>query len=444
MEKPARVSVPVASWWALTVLLLLYIFSYLDRYVMTMLVTDIQGSLHLSDSQIGFILGPAFAICYAVFSVPFGWATDRYPKRWVIFCGTMVFSLATMAAGLASSFETMLAARVAVAIGEASLGASALALIADKFPRERISTAVSIYSTGPKIGGAAAYGIAGITLIAMSAVAAAVPALRHLEPWRLTFMAVGLPSVLIAGLLFTFGERPTLKESTSSGAIADAGVWGFLRDNRGLFAPLLIGFSAMSVCGNSLIAWLPTFSHRTFGWSPAVYGPILSVISFAGALTLVVKGLAMDWFLKRGVRDIHVRFYSWLLIGTLPLALGAFLLHDGFWFFAVYSVVGVVAIPWIAYASVVMQVVTPPYLRGRVWGLVSIPLMVMGGLGPALVGVLTDKVFGSQAMIGWSLTVLMWTCIPLALVCMRLSLPALRRAVEANETGLHAASAPSF
>lgn len=241
---------------------------------------------------------------------------------------------------------------------------SALALIADKFPRERLTTAISVYSMGPKIGGAAAYGIGGLTLLAMAAIAAGSPDLAMVEPWRMTFAAIAIPSVLVGALVFTFSE-PARPVQSRSDDPARANVWAFFRQERGLLTPLLIGFSAMAICGNSLISWLPTYAHRGFGWSPATYGPILSAISFAGALTLVFKGMIMDWFFARGVRDIHVRFYSWLLIGTLPLAVSVFLIPDGTWFFILYAVVGV---PWVAYASVTMQMITQPHLRGRVWG----------------------------------------------------------------------------
>lgn len=428
--------VGAGAWWTLSVLSALYVFAYLDRYVMTMLVSDMQASLGISDFQMGLVLGPAFAIFYSVFSIPFGWAADRYSKRWVIFVGALLFGLATAISGFVTSFATLLLARICVAVGEASLTPSALALIAARFPKERLTTAISIYSIGPKIGGAAAYGIGGITLLAMATLVYASPELAGVEPWRLTFLVIGIPSALIASLVFTFSETspgardPNVKsdraESRSS-AIA------FLRSERRLLTLVLIGFSAMSICGNSLIAWLPTYAQRSFGWSPAVYGPILSAISFAGAGSLVIKGMIMDWFFRRGVRDIHARFYSWLLMTTLPLAAMVFLIPNGTVFFLLYSVIGVVTIPWVAYASVTIQVITPPSLRGRVWGTVSIPLVIAGGIGPFLVGVLNDYVFKDPQKIGWSLTVLMVTCLPLAIFCMRACLPALRSAVDRND-----------
>lgn len=430
-SRSERARVPKSAWWALTVLTALYVCSYLDRYVMTMLVTDIQASLKMSDFQMGLVLGPAFALFFAIFSIPLAWAADRYSRRWVIFAGALMFGLATALSGIVISFNTLLLARVFVAVGEASLGPAALALLADKFPRERMSTAISIFATGPKIGGTAAYGVGGITLLAMAGVAVALPGLSDVEPWRLTFFAIGIPSILVAGLLFTFSEPPVKTRK----AMADQGegrddVVQFFKSERRLFIPLLLGFSAMSICGNSLIAWLPTFSQRSFGWPPDLYGPLLSAVSFAGAISLPIKGMIMDRLFAKGVRDIHIRFYSWLLMATLPLALTIFFIPNGVWFFVPYAVVGVVAIPWTAYASVCVQMVTPPNLRGRVWGAMLIPLITAGGIGPVLVGLLTDEVFGDPAKIGWSLATVMGIFIPAALFCMRLCLRHLNHAVE--------------
>ena len=128
-----------------------------------------------------------------------------------------------------------------------------------------------------------------------------------------------------------------------------------------------------------------------------------------------------------------MRFYTWLLAGTVPIAPVIFLLQDPTAFLLVYAVVAVVTIPLIAYFTTAVQMVTPTHLRGRVTALTSIPLALIGSLGPLIVGALTDFVFRDEAKLGWSLAVVLSTMIPSALVCLRLCLPGLRQAVEANE-----------
>jgi MFS family permease len=391
-----------------------------------MLVPDLKASLHLSDTQIGIVLGPAFALVFVIAGLPLGWAADRWSRRWVILLGTIVFGVATGLSGLATSFATLLALRMLVGIGEASLTPAAMSLIADKIPRERLTTAISTFSMGPKIGSSAAYAIGGLALVAAAALERALPGMRLSEPWRLTLAVAAIPSVAIAFLVFTFSEprRAPLRHGS-----ADEGALAFLSGSWRLMVPLLIGFSAVIVCGQSLIAWMPTFIDRQFGWSPAIYGPVLGAVSLAGALTLVPKGMVMDWLFARGMRDVHVRFYTWLLMGTLPLAAVVFLLRNGTAFLILYALVAVVTIPCIAYVTAALQAVTPAHLRGRITASTSIPLALVGSLGPTMVGVLTDTVFRDEAKLGWSLTVVMVTMIPLAILCLRLCLPRLREAL---------------
>lgn len=419
------------AWWTVVVLTALYVFSYLDRFILTMLVPQVKASLRLSDTQIGIILGPAFALVFVIAGVPLGWAADRFPRRWVIVVGAVVFGLATGLSGLATSFTALLLLRMLVGIGEASLVPAAMSLMAAKIPRERLTTAISTFSMGPKIGSSAAYAAGGLALVLAAAIERTWPGLHLSEPWRLTLAVAAVPTVAAAFLAFTFREPPRAAAAANGGD----GAVAFLRRRWRLMTPLLGGFCAVVVCGQTLIAWVPTFIDRQFGWSPAVYGPILGAISLAGALTLVPKGLIMDWLFARGMRDVHVRFYTWLLIATLPLSMMVFLLRDPTAFMIVYAVVAVVTIPSIAYVTAAAQVITPPRLRGRITALVSIPLALVGSLGPVAVGLLTDTLFGDEARLSWSLAIVLGTMMPLAIVCLRACLPALRAAVDANVDG---------
>jgi hypothetical protein len=271
--------------------------------------------------------------------------------------------------------------------------------------------------------------VGGIALIAAAGIERSFPGLHLSEPWRLTLAVAAVPSVLVALLVFTFSEPAHARRADG---LSSKGALAFMIEARGLMIPLIVGFCCVLICGQSLISWVPAFIDRQFHWSPAVYGPVLGAISLAGAATLIPKGMIMDWLFARGVRDAPVRFYTWLLIGTLPLAMTVFLLRNGMLFLVFYTIVAVVTIPMIAYFTSAVQLVTPPELRGRVAALTYIPTALLGSLGPLAVGVLTDFVFRDEARLGWSLAVVMSTMIPLAILCLRACLPALRRAVDAN------------
>jgi MFS family permease len=138
-----------------------YVLSILDRLVINMLVIPIQQELSLSDFQISLLLGPAFAICFGICGYPLGWATDRFSRRGVVFGGIIFWSVATVLTGLSKGFPMLFAARMGVGAGEASLQPAAYSLIADKFPKERMTTALSIFGMGPKVGTAFAFGVGG-------------------------------------------------------------------------------------------------------------------------------------------------------------------------------------------------------------------------------------------------------------------------------------------
>ncbi len=153
-----------------------------------MMTEDLKADLHLTDVQLSLILGPAFAVCYAVAGFPLGWAADRFPRRWVVWAGTTVWSLATMACGLATSFLPLFGLRAVVGIGEASLSPAAYSMIADRFPRRMLTRALSVFTTGPKAGSTVAYAVGSAAIALGGAVGALhLPVVGESftrEPWR--------------------------------------------------------------------------------------------------------------------------------------------------------------------------------------------------------------------------------------------------------------------
>lgn len=433
----------VDAWWTLAVVTALYVIGYLDRFIVTLVVPDVQADLGLSDTRIGLILGPAFAIAYALFSLPSGWAADRYSRRMVILLGAGLAGIATAFSGMATSFAMLLALRILVGVGESSLVPAALSLVTQKFPRERLTTAISIFSMGPKVGIAVALALGGVIVSVAGLIAADVAAFEGVRAWRLVFILTGVPSLLIGFLCLTFRELPLPGASRGQGVAGtergsageqapEDGALRFIAAQWALFVPMLVGIGAMMICGQSLVAWVPSHLHRAFAWEPIGYGPLLGLASAIGAGSLVVKGMIMDRLFARGIGDIHLRFYTWLLIATYPAGVVAFLATDRLLFFLSYALISIIAIPCLAYASVTIQMVTPAAMRGRVLAILSVPLAIIGGFGPPLVGRLTDGLFADPAKLGWSLALVVGTSVPVAIVALRLALPGLRRAIDAN------------
>lgn len=417
--------VSFGSWWMLFVLFLLYVLSLLDRQVLSMLVEPIKLDLHLTDVEMGIILGPAFAIFYGLFGWPLGWAADRYPRRWVIYIGVTFWSVAAAASGLAHSFWTLLMCRIGVGSGEASLTPAAYSLMGDRFPRRRLTTAMSIYQTGSMVGTASAFAIGGLVIgLASNLSTHSIPLIGHLQPWQITLIITGAPGILLALLVWTFSEPPRRQVKKAAGA-PKQNFLRFLKAEWRLLVPMALGFSLMVVLGNSLIAWTPTYITRQFGMAPEQYGPLLGLASIASGVTMVVKGWIVDWLYARGMREAHLRFYTWLIVAAIPIAAGAFLVKEPTTFFILYALLQVLVVQFIVYVAATIHLVTPSELRAQTIAVfISIFSFIGTGLGPFITATVTDVILGGPQMLGESLLIVSMVSLPLAWLLLRVSIRA--------------------
>ena len=198
-ETPQRPRVTAYAWYALFVLVLVYVVNFIDRQILSILVGDIKRDLGVSDAQIGFLYGTAFAVFYALFGIPLGRLADSWYRGRLMAMGLTLWSSMTVFSGFASSFGMLAVARIGVGIGEASASPAAYSMISDSFPKERRATALSIYSSGLYIGGALSLPIGGIVVSRWNSAypdAAAAP--LGLAGWQAAFLAVGLPGLLLA------------------------------------------------------------------------------------------------------------------------------------------------------------------------------------------------------------------------------------------------------
>ena len=129
MSKP--LPSPAYAWYTVVLLTLVYVVSFIDRYILGLLVQPIKADMGLSDTQIGLLLGPAFALFYTTMGIPLGWLADRTRRTWIIGVGAALWSVATMACGLAKNFGQLFVGRIAVGVGEATLSPCALSMIGD-------------------------------------------------------------------------------------------------------------------------------------------------------------------------------------------------------------------------------------------------------------------------------------------------------------------------
>ncbi|MEO5773636.1 MAG: MFS transporter [Sphingomicrobium sp.] len=252
----------------LLLLLLAYIFNFVDRNIIGVLAVPIRTEFSLSDTALGS-LGVAFGIVYAAAAVPVAWLADRRGRAGIIAAAVTVWSLFTAACGLVHSYAHLIAARMGVAVGEAGGIAPSYALISSHYPQSQRARALAIFSFGVPIGSALGIMFGGALAASLS--------------WRLAFVVVGLAGLPVALLigLFVRDARPAEAPPSATKAL------GALAQTPSFWL-LSLAAAAGSIPGYGLIFWLPSFFNRSFAL------PIDQVGWFYGSIVLV-GGLAGTW-----------------------------------------------------------------------------------------------------------------------------------------------------
>jgi MFS family permease len=223
-ETEDREIVPASSWYALAILTFVYIVSFIDRQVLSILAESIKLDLGLDDAQLGFLYGTAFAIFYALFGIPLGRLADGWNRVWLVAFGLVGWSVMTSLSGFAATFTLLAIARIGVGIGEASTSPAAYSLITQLFPQRRRATALAIYASGLYIGLGLSLPIGGMLLsLWESLYPGAAGAPLGLSPWQATFVLIGLPGLLIALLVLTVRDPAWTARSQNKAVWSDFG-----------------------------------------------------------------------------------------------------------------------------------------------------------------------------------------------------------------------------
>jgi MFS family permease len=426
-----RTSSAVVAWFTVALLLLLNIVALLDRQVISLLVEPIKAELAISDFQIGLLQGFAFALLYCLCAVPIGWAVDRISRRLIIFAGVFIWGTATIACGLAGSFETLLAARIFVGLGEAALAPAAFSILSDLFPRARLALVLSIYSTGSVLGAASA--------LAISATAATtlqdglhLPLVGTRSMWQSVLIIVGLPGLILSFLIFAVPEPPRARTNPAEATFA--ALRRFAKANARFLTAHMAGFALIISIAYGSLAWLPTILQRTYGLSLTQTGNLLAlIIGVSGVAGNLLNGAAVDRIYSRGHKDAHLRYYLGCSIVIVCCSLlSVFPTHATLYLVALIPILVLANLYGVAAAAI--QIATPSRLRGKMSAIYLAVVNLFGMIiGPSAVAIIGEQLVGGDRL-NLALGCFAAVVSLLAIGCFAVGLKPMRQAVSAAES----------
>jgi predicted MFS family arabinose efflux permease len=357
-----------------------YVLNFLDRQLLSILAKPIQDSLHVSDGQLGLIGGLYFALFYCLISIPVGWLADRTNRIAVLSIACALWSAATMACGLSSSYPQLVAARMAVGIGEAGGVPPSYAIISDTFPAGRRGGALAIFNLGPPIGQAmgVAFG---------AAIAAAYG-------WREAFIVLGAVGFL-AALIVGVSVREPRRGGLDPIPVAAAG-HGFRRTVGMFFSnPALVLIALASGATQIVTYGAGNFTTllliREKGMTLreiALYYALVVVVGMGGGI--FVSGQAIDRFTRRS-RSAYAIIPAITLLLAIPPFLG--FIWAPSWPLALMFLLGPTFLNYFYLSSAValVQAEVAPEQRVLSGALLLLVMNLIGmGVGPTLVGAISD------------------------------------------------------
>lgn len=388
-------------------LLLVYILNFLDRQIVNILAEPIKRDLGLSDTQLGLLAGPAFAVFYAVLGIPIARYADRAGTNrvWLISLCLAVWSAMTAICGVAQNFLQLALARVGVGVGEAGCTPAAHSLIADSVPPEKRSSAIAFFGLGIPIGGLLGLIIGGVV--------------NDQYGWRAALMLVGAPGILLAFVLPFLIRDPrrcvdsTHFESTTSSTKTALSIMDAAREvfasKAYLYVFIAASFTAFLSYGKGL--WTISFFIRSHGLSTTEAGLAMAVaLGISGIFGTWLGGKVADVFGKRDKRHI-------LTLPAIGMAVAAPILFAGYWVEDWRIAVALLIVPTLLNAAYYgpaygcVQGLVRPEARAIAASLVVFGQNLIGlGMGPLLFGVLSDSLqpIAGEESVRWVLYGAAW------------------------------------
>jgi MFS family permease len=431
---------PAAAYYGLAVIILATMLNFFDAQVFAIMGQRIKIDLHLTDEQLGFLIGPANIVFYVLVGIPMARLVDIYPRKIVLACGIAIIGGITALGGLAQSFRQLFSSRMLVGAGGSAHAPGAYSMLSDYFPPERLPRAIGFLQLG-FIGGSSLGIFLGGQLVSL---AAAWPVSHWMgltmHGWQWVLMMVGAPGLLIS-LLLLLTKEPARRGTAAHGKpLPVKAVVHEIWARRAVYLPLFIGLAFSATQAIGVQPWLAPFLIRTYGWNEAQIGQWLGLVFLVSSLIGVALGtLFVEWLSKR-YKDAHVRASTILFAAAAPFSIITPLMPSGQLAVLCQGVALACGIASAVPQNSAIQRITPNEMRGQVTAIYLFMFIVFGALGSQLIGSITQRVFHSDAKLWETMVLTASVLMPLAAFAISRGIRPYGREVERLEA-LEAATA---
>ena len=398
---------PSRAWTLIALMALASVVSQFDRTVINLTVDPLKQAFSLNDTQFAMLQSVAFGIFYTVACIPLGWLADRYQRRVIMAVSLAFFSLFAIGSGLARSYMQLFLTRVGVGVGEATVTPAGLSMMSDYFPPEKLGRAVGAFFMSAPVGQAVGLIAGGLLLqwLATSTVLA-TGLLAGFEPWQAAFVIIGAPGLLLVPLFLLLHE-PARRGQSATAPLSVAEVIAILRERARALAPMFGGFCMVTLVSYTFFVWTPAMFQRTFDWNPRQaglsFGLIVLIFGTAGAF---FGGWMTDRLARRGHLDAPLKVAAFGFIGCGVFGgLAPLMPSPGLALAMLAPAIFLSNTPY-ACAGTSIQLIVPNRARAQVTALYITLITLVGlGVGPTVVGLMTDYVFKNPADIRYSLAI---------------------------------------
>lgn len=383
----------VRAWYALAVLIVAVIFGFIDRQIIVLVVEPIKRDLTLSDLQIGAINGLSPALFAVIAGYPLAWLADRVDRRWLLIACILFWSAATAARSFAGDFGELMIFTIGIAVGEAVLTPITYSLIPDLFRGKRRELANLIFFGAVVTGVGIALMLGGAALATVESVRPLLPeGLRQLAGWRIAFLLVALPGLLVAlAVIPVPAGRAPRPASAPQSLVASKSLSRYLRAEWRTVGPIFAASGLYAFAFGALSLWLPAAIIRELGASAQAVGVNYGLTFTIAAALGVICAIALAGFWRRAAGEAHILRALWVMItaALLPI-LALSLVATPTYAYLLTGVSVTLLICGNAYSPTMLQNLSPPLLRARVGAVSMILYAAFGACGPMVIGFLSD------------------------------------------------------